>query len=198
VSEQQRLHERALDVLDDDDACRLATARFVLEPLVQDDVDDLFAHFGDAAVTQHLDIETLSGRSDARDIIDWAMSLRASGQGLRWAVREASGGFVGTCGFHLMTFLRGRRAEIGYDLAPTWWGRGVMDEVMPAALGFAFGPLGLRRVEAMVNPGNDHSRAVLERHGFTREGVLRDYGFWRGRFWDQILYARLADDPPSR
>ena len=96
-----------------------------------------------------------------------------------------------------MTFLRGRRAEIGYDLARAWWGRGVMDELMPAALGFAFGALGLRRVEAMVTPGNDRSCRVLERHGFTREATLRDYGFWRGRFWDQILYARLASDPPA-
>jgi ribosomal-protein-alanine N-acetyltransferase len=198
VNPQQVLQDRAFDVLDDDARCRLATARFSLTPLDDDDVGDLLTHFGDARVTEFLDIRPLEDRSDARDLVDWAGALRASGQGLRWAVRAADGGFVGTCGFHMMTFLRGRRAEVGYDLAPAWWGRGVMDELMPAALGFAYGALGLHRVEAMVTPGNVRSCAVLERHGFRREGVLRDYAFWLDRFWDQILYARLADDPPSR
>jgi RimJ/RimL family protein N-acetyltransferase len=49
----------------------------------------------------------------------------------------------------------------------------------------------------MVTPGNDRSRRLLERQGFLREGVLRDYAFWNGRFWDQIVYSRLASDPPA-
>ena len=185
--------DAAFDVLDDNGRCTLRTARFVLSPLTDDDVDPILAHFGDPRVTEHLDIRPLSDRSDAREVIDWAAGLRASGHGLRWAIRDGAGGFVGTCGFHLMVFDRGRRAEIGYDLGVAHWGKGVMDEVLPAALAFGYGVLGLRRIEAMVTPGNDHSCAVLERHGFQREGLLRDYGFWRDQFWDQILYARLAD-----
>lgn len=186
--------EAAFDVLDNDDRCVLRTARFVLAPLGRDDTDAVLAHFGDPRVTEYLDIHPLAGRSDARDVIDWAEALRLSGSGLRWAIRDDKGGFVGTCGFHLMTFERGRRAEIGYDLGRTWWGRGAMDEVMPAALAFGYGVLGLHRIEAMVTPGNVHSCDLLERHGFLREGILRDYGFWKERFWDQILFARMATD----
>jgi ribosomal-protein-alanine N-acetyltransferase len=198
VSGLHSLQDRALDVLDDELRCVRSTERFVLAPLVQDDVDDVLAHFGEPRVTEFLDIRPLENRSDARELIDWALALRSGGQGLRWAVRDARGGFVGTCGLHMMNLVRGRRAEIGYDLAPAWWGRGAMSELMRAALAFGFGELGLRRIEAMVTPGNVRSCAVLERHGFVREGLLRDYGFWRDRFWDQILYARLADDPPGR
>jgi ribosomal-protein-alanine N-acetyltransferase len=113
-------------------------------------------------------------------------------------IRDQSGGFVGTCGFHLMTFERGRRAEVGYDLGRVHWGRGVMDEVLPVVLAFGFGVFGLRRIEAMVTPGNARSCALLERHGFRREGLLRDHGYWKERFWDQILYARLATDASGR
>ena len=188
----------AFDVLDEDRALPPAHRRRQLYAwlLEYDDVDALFAHFADPRVTEHLDIRALSARSDAREIIDWATQLRANGQGLRWAIRDEGARFVGTCGFHLMTFLRGRRAEIGYDISPAWWGQRVMGEVMPAVLSFGFDVLGLRRIEAMVTPGNDRSCALLERHGFRREGVLRSYGLWKDRFWDQILYARLSDDPP--
>jgi ribosomal-protein-alanine N-acetyltransferase len=67
-----------------------------------------------------------------------------------------------------------------------------MDDVLPAVLAHGFGALGLRRIEAMVTPGNLASAALLERHGFVQEALLRDYGFWKGRYWDQLLYARLA------
>lgn len=188
--------DAAFDVLDDDERCTLRTQRFKLSPLTRDDIDAVLTHFGDPEVTRYLDIHPLAGRSDARDVIDWAEALRSSGSGLRWAIRDREGGFVGTCGFHLMTFERGRRAEIGYDLGRAWWGRGVMDEVIPPALAFGYGVLSLHRIEALVTPGNDRSCDVLERHGFLREGVLRDYGFWKDQFWDQILYARMATDAP--
>jgi ribosomal-protein-alanine N-acetyltransferase len=184
--------DRAFDTLDDDDRCRLTTARFSLTPLGWDDLDAILAHFGDPRVTEFLDIRPLNGASDAREVIDWAQALRGAGAGLRWAIRDGRGGFVGTCGFHLLNYERGRRAEIGYDLSPPHWGKGVMDEVLPVALAFGYGDLALRRIEAMVTPGNERSCAVLERHGFAREGRLRDYGYWRGRFWDQLIYARLA------
>jgi ribosomal-protein-alanine N-acetyltransferase len=68
-----------------------------------------------------------------------------------------------------------------------------MAELMPVLFDFGYGRLGLHRLEAMVTPGNTRSSALLERHGFQLEGTLRDYGFWRGRFWDQLIYGRLAD-----
>ena len=66
-----------------------------------------------------------------------------------------------------------------------------MTEVLPAMLGFGYGVLDLHRIEALVTVGNERSCRLLERHGFQREGLLRDHGFWRGRYWDQIAYARL-------
>ena len=101
---------------------------------------------------------------------------------------------MGTCGFNSLRFERGRRGEIAYDLGVAWWGRGVMAKIMPALVDFGFRGLGLHRLEALVTPGNDRSCGVLERHGFLREGVLRGYGYWKGRWHDQILYSRLLDD----
>jgi ribosomal-protein-alanine N-acetyltransferase len=137
-----------------------------------------------------MDIEPLTGSDEALEIIRWAANLRALGAGVRWAIREdASGAWVGTVGFNTLIFERGRRGEVAYDLASAWQGRGVMARILPEVIDFGFGRLALHRLEAMVTPDNERSRRLLERHGFMREGVLAGFGFWKGRYWDQVVYG---------
>jgi ribosomal-protein-alanine N-acetyltransferase len=73
-------------------------------------------------------------------------------------------------------------------------GRGTMTEGLRLVLAEAFGPLGLHRVEANIQPGNLPSKALVQRLGFTLEGLspryLRIAGAWR----DHERWARLADD----
>jgi ribosomal-protein-alanine N-acetyltransferase len=172
---------------------RLSTARFDLSPLTSADAEDLFTAFSDPEVVRFMDIDPHVDIAQTQAVIDWAEGLRAAGEGVRWAVRRREGGgFVGTCGFNTLVLERGCRGEIGYDVRRAAWGERVMNEVLPALLGFGFGALGLRRIEALVTPGNTWSCALLERHGFEREGVLREYGFWKDTFWDQIVYAKLG------
>ena len=178
-----------------DETCRLKTAKYFLRPLHDTDLDVLFAHYGDPAVTEFLDIEPHGDIAKTQALLAWAKEIRSTGTGLRWRISDAkSGAFVGTCGFHRLVYKGGRRGEVGYDLDPVHRGRGVMGEVLPVILQFGFGALNLHRIEAMITPGNERSCALLERHGFVREGVLRDFRYFKGRFWDQILYARLAPE----
>ncbi len=168
----------------------LGVGPLALRPLELSDGADLLEEFSDPAVVEFMDIDPLTHLDQAEAIIRWAANLRALGAGLRWAIREqATGAWVGTCGFNAIVVERGRRGEIAYDLAPRWQGRGVMAEILPAMIDFGFGRLALHRLEAMVTPGNHPSCRLLERHGFTREGVLAGYGFWKGRYWDQILFG---------
>ena len=172
----------------------LETARFGLRPLAETDRCDLFAHLADPATVERMDIEPLSDLAGADAIIAWAVRLLAAGQGVRWAIRDHAGGFVGTVGFNALIRERASRGELAYDVVRARWRQGVMAEVMPATLSYGYDELGLRRIEALVTPGNRASAALLERFRFNREATLRDYAFWKGRFWDQWLYARLADD----
>jgi ribosomal-protein-alanine N-acetyltransferase len=171
----------------------IAVGGLDLRPLDDADAGDLLAHFADPAVVEYMDIDTLTQIDEARAIIDWAKGQRALGAGLRWTIREREGGaLAGTCGFNALTVERGRRGEIAYDLSARWQGRGVMSQILPRLIEFGLGRLALHRLEALVTPGNAPSSRLLERHGFAREGVLKGYGFWKGRYWDQIVYARLA------
>jgi ribosomal-protein-alanine N-acetyltransferase len=176
----------------------LTAGAFHLKPLGERDARDLFAHFADPRVVEFMDIEPLGDIEQARHIIEWAVMRRVVGAGVRWAIRDRAGAFVGTCGFNRIELERGRRGEIAYDLAHAWWGRGVLADVLPAIVEFGFGRLAVHRLEAMVTPGNARSSRLLERHGFAREGLLREYGFWKGRYWDQVVYSRLVSDGQDR
>ncbi|MDP3175823.1 MAG: GNAT family protein [Phenylobacterium sp.] len=169
------------------------TPRLMLRPLESRDAAQLLALFADPAVTEFMDIAPMTDLAEAAGVVDWANDRRAHNAGVRWGVRMAGEErLLGTCGFNLLELDRGRRGEVAYDLAPAHWGQGLASEALSAVIGFGAQRLGLHRLEAMVTPGNTRSVRLLERHGFVREGVLRDHGFWKGRFWDQMIYARLA------
>lgn len=164
-----------------------------LRPLAAADAQSLFALFSDPDVTEYMDIDPLTQVAEARDIIAWAQDLAAVDQGGRWGIWRPGKGLIGTCGFNSLELSRGRRGEVAYDLARAEWGKGIMSRLLPVILDLGYRELGLRRIEAMVTVGNQRSCKLLERHGFTREGELRDHGYWKGRFWDQIVYGRLSD-----
>lgn len=160
-----------------------------LAPLTPADAPDVLKEFSDPAVTRFLDIEPLIDLAEAEAIITWAENQRTLGAGVRWAIRGPAGAFAGTCGFNRIVVERGRRGEVAYDLGAAWQGRGVMSEVLPAVMTIGWRRLSLHRLEALVTPGNERSCALLERCGFRREGVLAGYGWWKGRYQDQIIYG---------
>jgi ribosomal-protein-alanine N-acetyltransferase len=61
-------------------------------------------------------------------------------------------------------------------------------------LGYAFGPLGLHRVTAAIGPENTASLALVDRLGFSREGVLRDHVHTNGAWRDSVLLSLLAPE----
>ena len=89
-----------------------------------------------------------------------------------------------------------RAGRLGYWIADRAAGRGLATEAVRTVCGFAFGPLGLLRVEAAYVPENHASGRVLAKAGFRREGLARGYLAVAGRREDHVLMARLADDAP--
>lgn len=82
---------------------------------------------------------------------------------------------------------------LGYGLAAGWQGAGLMQEVLQAGLGWAFGECGLHRVMANYMPRNERSARLLERLGFEREGYARDYLQIAGRWEDHVLTAKIHE-----
>ncbi|KAJ4760388.1 Acyl-CoA N-acyltransferases (NAT) superfamily protein [Rhynchospora pubera] len=87
------------------------------------------------------------------------------------------------------------RAELGYLLASQYWGRGIMTKAVKLVLGTIFGDMkGLERLEALVLVQNVGSQRVLEKAGFTKEGILKKYMIHKGKISDMVMYSFISAD----
>lgn len=89
-------------------------------------------------------------------------------------------------------------ALLGYSIDAAHEGRGLMREALEAVLADAFSArIGLHRVQANVRPENIRSLALLDRLGFEREGLAREYLFIDGAWRDHVLTALRAPGWPA-
>ncbi|MDI5938563.1 GNAT family N-acetyltransferase [Micromonospora sp. DH15] len=123
--------------------------------------------------------------------------------GTRWLAGEAAdlaivdahtGELAGGCMLYHDEQATGQ-AMIGFSLLPAGRGRGLATRAVRLVTGWAFDGVGLARVWAGTRPENAASQRVLERAGFTREGLLRGrLPGPDGTRVDSVQYARLATD----
>ena len=86
-------------------------------------------------------------------------------------------------------------AYLGYWIDIDRQGRGLMTEAVALVLDFAFGAVGLHRVQVAVMPSNAASRRVVAKAGFREEGLALRYLEIDGRWEDHVLHAITAEEP---
>ena len=86
------------------------------------------------------------------------------------------------------------RGELGFVIAPRYWGTGVFYEAAHLMLDFAFDVVKVHRIEARAAVDNDRSNAALRKLGASREGTLKDAFWLNDHFVDQHLWAILDSD----
>lgn len=96
---------------------------------------------------------------------------------------------VGTCNY--TNVVRGPflACNLGYQIARIHQGQGLMAEALRETNAFAFREMRLHRIMANHRPENERSARLLERLGFAREGLARDYLFIDGEWRDHVLTA---------
>jgi ribosomal-protein-alanine N-acetyltransferase len=108
--------------------------------------------------------------------------------------RESDDALLG--GITLANVRRGivQAGTIGYWVGQPYTGQGVMTAALRVLLPTLFGELNLHRIEAACIPTNNPSVRVLEKCGFTREGLARRYLCINGVWQDHLLYGMLHED----
>lgn len=111
----------------------------------------------------------------------------------RWVLRlsAAPAAVIGRINFTQIARGPFQSCMLGYAIDAEHEGRGLMREALEAAIAHAFAVLRLHRIQANYVPDNARSGRLLERLGFAREGLARNYLFINGAWRDHVLTARL-------
>jgi ribosomal-protein-alanine N-acetyltransferase len=85
-------------------------------------------------------------------------------------------------------------ATLGYWMGAAHAGKGHMSRAVGVVGRWSFQSLRLHRLEAACLPENIASRTLLERNGFTREGLARSYLKINGAWRDHLLYGLIETE----
>jgi [ribosomal protein S5]-alanine N-acetyltransferase len=175
----------------------LPAQRVVVRAISEADLPDLLAINGDDAVTRFLPYSTWQSMADGQAWLSRMQALAAAGTGQQLVIESRDDNkVIGTV--LLFKFDEGSaRIELGYVLGREHWRRGYAQEALRAVCSHAFTQLGVRRIEAEVNPANLASTALLLRLGFTKEGLLRQRWMAKGVVYDSFMFGCLAHEWPA-
>lgn len=169
----------------------IETERLVLREVTKNDAESLLAYLSDQQVTRHMGLDPFVSAEDALDEIEWYQSIFANGTGMRWGITiKGEDHVIGSCGF-LNRTQKHNRSEIGFELSREHWGKGIAAEALSAVIEYGFSELKLNRIEALIEPANSPSQKLVEKNGFTKEGLLRDYEYTQGKYDDLYMYSLL-------
>jgi RimJ/RimL family protein N-acetyltransferase len=174
----------------------LETPRLVLRPLEPGDVDAVYRACQDPDIQRWTTVPSPYLPEHAETFV-----LQISPDGWRndtlynWGSFTRDGALVSSLGLSFPG--RAGFAEVGYWTAAEHRGRGYTSEAVSAVCRWAFATLGVQRLEWLAGVGNEASRAVVDRVGFTFEGTLRGYLEQRGVRHDAWIGALLPTDPAA-
>jgi ribosomal-protein-alanine N-acetyltransferase len=127
----------------------------------------------------------------------WMSKAYASGKACAWIIEHAaSKRLIGAIRYNSFD-KKWRCGELGYELHPEFWGKGLMTEAVAAVVTCGHQTFRLNRIEAWTLPGNAASDRVLEKSGFHHEGTLRQKAWFKGAFHDFRMFGRVAGERPG-
>jgi RimJ/RimL family protein N-acetyltransferase len=166
--------------------------RVVIRPWRDSDQADLVAAAADRRIWRNLD-ERFPHPYTPADADWWIAHASADGDTLNLAI-EIDGRAAGGIGVRPGPGVRDRTGVLGYWLGAAHWGRGIASATVAAFADAVLASERYVRLEATVFAWNPASMRVLEKCGFTREGVLRAAVWKDDALIDAVMYARIASE----
>ncbi len=160
--------------------------KVLLRPPRWEDAHDLFPLAADPELSRYAYWQPHGRIEDTYDFLRNLMDK--SGM----YIIELEGRVAGTIGLHVDQ--ANRLGETETWIGRAFWGSGINTEAKVVLFDYAFGPLELKRLQAITHPDNLRSQRALEKLGFKREGLLRRYRWIMGEPWDVLMYSLLPEE----
>ncbi|OGQ94284.1 MAG: hypothetical protein A2284_08655 [Deltaproteobacteria bacterium RIFOXYA12_FULL_61_11] len=130
----------------------------------------------------------------SRERFEKIYSAVAEGENSRyWGICDLEGTLVGNMGVYDMDQYV-RSCLVGFHLFPPYRGKGLGTSSLLTGLRYVFGDMNYQRVGGETNANNRAAISMLEKLGFTREGVVRRGWRYRADYHDKVLYGMLREE----
>jgi len=172
----------------------LTTGRLNLVQISKNHTESYYDIMSRDEVTKYYGMDSLNTIEDAKRIITSMNATFESNKGIRWAILlKETETFIGTIGLNNLN-LWSKKAEIGYELHPLYWNKGITTEAVKEVLRYSFEELNLFRMGAVTYPQNETSIHLLQRLGFKKEGTLRGYLYQNKQNYDACVFSLLRTE----
>ena len=147
----------------------LVTERLILRQLSLEDENQIFLLRSDAEVNKFLDRPAATSLEDARQFIIKINDSISRNESLYWGINLKNDPcLIGTiCLWNLS--IEENKAELGYEMLPSFQGQGLMQEAVFKVLQFGFETMQLRTIEGWPRADNSSSIKLLEKNNFERD-----------------------------
>jgi ribosomal-protein-alanine N-acetyltransferase len=173
----------------------LNTSRLILRDFVEEDWPAVLAYQRKPLYLRYYDWEDQT-EAGAREFVGMFLAHQRAVPRIKFQLAstlKSTGKLIGNCGIRL-AFAGAHQADIGYELDPDFWGQGYASEAARAMVEFGFTQLRVHRVWSWCVADNTGSAHVMEKLGMRLEGRLRHNEFYKGRWWDTLMYGMLEDE----
>ncbi|MGW4291067.1 GNAT family N-acetyltransferase [Streptomyces sp. NPDC004673] len=169
-----------------------SSARLELRELTAEDVDGVFAIYGNSEATEHLSFEPRS-HEQVGQIVTRAVASATAVPRTEYALAVADRASDRLCGFGRLALdpHQPSGATIGFALNSDWWGAGYGAETVRLLLHLGFDHLLLHRIWGARSPVNSASARVMTSVGMIEEGTIREHVRKGGRWRDSVVHAIL-------
>lgn len=173
----------------------LTTPRLALRDYVGTDAPTVAAYVVTPDYWRHQAVD-LPSADQITALVNWGAAEAKVTPRLNYflaATRKDTGEIIGEAVLRVI-HPAARQAEIGFGVAKKYWRQGFATEIGRTLVMAAFEALNMHRVTAQCAPENLGSLRVLAKLGMTREGVMRDIAFVRGRWWSSVVMSVLETE----
>ena len=177
----------------------LITERLILREFKKEDWPDVLAYQSDPRYLRYYEWTERTPIA-VQEFVQMFLDQQRAEPRLKFQLaitRKDNQQLIGNCGIRLKS-AAAHEGDIGYELDPNYWGQGYTSEAARAMVTFGFSELSLHRIWSWCVADNVGSARVLDKLGMVLEGRLRENEYYKGRWWDTLIYGILDHEWRAR
>jgi len=168
----------------------LKTENLLLRQFQQSDIENVFLGLSHPDIIKYYGVSYDTIEATQEQMTFFA-ELEKNETGIWWAICSLDNTiFYGAGGLNNLS-KEHHKAEIGFWLLPSFWGKGLMQEAMPIICDYGFQQLNLNRIEGFVESKNSNCKKAMAKLQFQYEGTMHECEIKDGDYISLDIYAML-------